>query len=163
LVVITGTKFSLVLAHDMHLTEIEDGKARMKAHYARLFTDVNSASKFEDMEVDLVKGFSVPPAEPLFNAPFLVPEGATFWIGAPTDWKGDVAHPAPRRMIFITVRGEYAVTVSDNVVRHFPAGSVLVVEDTTGIGHSTKITSKEDCYVFGVGLASAKSGHPAAD
>jgi len=133
---------------------IEDG-GRMKARYTRLFTDVNGASKFEDKEIDLVKGFSVPPAEPLFNAPFLVPEGATFWIGAPTDWKGDAVHPAPRRMIFITVRGEYAVTVSDNVVRHFPAGSVLVVEDTTGMGHSSKITGKEDCYIFGVGLAPA--------
>jgi hypothetical protein len=51
----------------------------MKARYTRLITnDVTGASKFEDMEVDLVKGFSVPPAEPLFNAPFLVPEGATF-------------------------------------------------------------------------------------
>jgi hypothetical protein len=58
-------------------------------------------------------------------------------------------------MIFITVRGEYAVTVSDNVVRYFPAGSVLVVEDTTGMGHSSKITGKEDCYIFGVGLALA--------
>jgi hypothetical protein len=57
-------------------------------------------------------------------------------------------------MIFITVRGEYTVTVSDNVVRRL-AGSVLVVEDTIGKGRSTKITSKEDCYVFGVGLAPA--------
>ena len=60
----------------------------MKARYTRLFTDVNGASKFEDIEVDLVKGFFVPPAEPLVNAPFLVPEGATFWIGAPTDLEG---------------------------------------------------------------------------
>jgi hypothetical protein len=61
---------------------------RMKARYTRLVTDVNGASKFEDMEVELAKGFSVPPAEPLFNARFLMPEGATFWLGAPTDWKG---------------------------------------------------------------------------
>jgi hypothetical protein len=127
----------------------------MKAQYARLITDADGASKFEEMEIGLIKGFAVPPAEPLFSAPFLMPEGATFWIGAPTDWKGDEPHPAPRRMIFITVRGEYSVTASGNVVRSFPPGSVLVLDDTTGIGHSTTITSAEDCYVFGVGLAAA--------
>jgi hypothetical protein len=125
----------------------------VKAQYTRLITDANGASKFEEMEIGLTKGFAVPPAEPLFNAPFLMPEGATFWIGAPTDWRGDEPHPAPRRMIFITVRGEYLVTVSGNVARRFPPGSVLVLEDTTGIGHSTSITSTEDCYVFAVGLA----------
>jgi hypothetical protein len=127
----------------------------MKAQYARLITDADGASKFEEMEIGLNKGFAVPPAAPLFSAPFLMPEGATFWIGAPVDWKGDEPHPAPRRMIFITVRGEYSVTVSGNIVRSFPPGSVLVLEDTTGIGHSTTITSAEDCYVFGVGLAAA--------
>jgi hypothetical protein len=29
---------------------------------------------------------------------------------------------------------------------------MLVVEDTTGDGHSTTITSDEDCFAFAVGL-----------
>jgi len=55
-------------------------------------------------------------------------------------------------MIFITVRGEYEVTTSARAVRRFPVGSVLIVEDTTGEGHSTKIISSEDVIVFAVGL-----------
>ena len=68
------------------------------------------------------------------------------------NWKGGAAHPAPRRAIFITVRGEYQVTPSDGVARRFAAGSVVIVEDTTGDGHSTTITSDVDCIVFAVGL-----------
>jgi hypothetical protein len=123
----------------------------MRAHYTRIFTDAGGASRFADLEIELSAGFAVPPAEPLHSAPFLAPDG-TFWIGAPIDWKGDTAHPAPRRAIFVTARGEYEVTTTDGVVRRFPAGSVLLVEDTTGDGHSTTITSAEDCLVFAVGL-----------
>ena len=123
----------------------------MRAQYTRLFTDEHGASCFATIEIELAAGFSAPPAEPLHFAQFLAPDGC-FWIGAPTNWKGDAAHPAPRRAIFITARGEYQVTTSKGVVRRFPAGSVLVVEDTIGAGHSTAITSDEDCFIFAVGL-----------
>jgi hypothetical protein len=116
-------------------------------------TDESGGSAIVDLELPLGVGFAVPPAEPLYTAPFLAPDG-TFWIGAPTSWKGDANHPAPRRAIFVTVRGEYQVTTSDGGIRRFPAGSVLVVEDTTGVGHSTKITSDDPCYIFCVGLPS---------
>ena len=127
----------------------------MRATYTRMFTDSRGVSCFEDLEIELVQGFSDPPAEPLHTAQFLAGDGATFWVGAPTDWKGDVPHPAPRRMIFITVRGEYEVTTADKILRRFPIGSVLIVEDTTGSGHSTTITSAEDVVVFAVGLPPA--------
>jgi hypothetical protein len=123
----------------------------MRAKYIRLYADASGASDFADLEIELVAGFAVPPAEPLHRAQFLAPD-STFWIGAPTMWNGATAHPAPRRAIFVTARGEYEVTTSDGAVRRFPAGSVLLLEDTTGEGHSTRITSSEDCIVFAVGL-----------
>jgi hypothetical protein len=63
--------------------------------------------------------------------------------------------PAPRRQVFVTARGEYEVTAGDGTIRRFPEGSVLLLEDTTGAGHSTRITSGEECIVFAVGLANA--------
>jgi hypothetical protein len=128
----------------------------MRAQYTRLFTDAQGASRFADLDIELSAGFAVPPAEPLHSAPFLVPD-STFWIGAPTNWKGGTAHPAPRRAIFVTARGEYEVTTSNGAVRRFPAGSVLLLEDTTGEGHSTRITSSEDCLVFAVGLPASSA------
>jgi hypothetical protein len=126
----------------------------MRAQYTRLFTDEHGASRFADLEIELSAGFAAPPAEPLHFAHFLAPDGS-FWVGAPTNWKGDAAHPAPRRAIFVTARGEYQVTTTDGVARRFPAGSVLIVEDTTG--HSTAITSDEDCIIFAVGLPPASA------
>lgn len=125
----------------------------MQAHYTRIFTDHQGVARFDEVAITLEKGFAVPPAEPLHVAPFLPAENS-FWIGAPTTWKGHQAHPAPRRQIFVTVSGEYEVTAGDNVKRRFPPGSVLVIEDTTGSGHSSTITSSEDAIVFAVGLPS---------
>ena len=45
------------------------------------------------------------------------------------------------------------MTVSDGAVRIFPVGSVLLLEDTHGKGHSTRITSDVDILVFAVTLA----------
>jgi len=123
----------------------------MLATYIRLFTDEHGTSRFEERSIQLEKGFAVPPAEPLHVGQFLPTDGS-FWIGAPANWRGDTPHPAPRRQIFVTVQGEYQVTAGDGAVRRFPPGSVLVVEDTTGSGHSTKIIDTEDCVIFAVGL-----------
>jgi hypothetical protein len=130
-------------------------ETRMQAQYVRLFTDERGVSLFDDKEIELVSGFAVPPAEPLHFAEFLDAD-SSFWIGAPTDWRGDESHPAPRRQIFITVRGEYQVTAGDGAVRRFPAGSVLFLEDTTGTGHSTRIIGADDCIIFAVGLRPKK-------
>ena len=124
----------------------------MKAIYARLFADAAGASRIEDLSIDLLPGFAVPPAEPLQSASFLAPEGSTVWIGAPPNWKGGEPHPAPRRMIFVTTQGEYEVTTSSGSIRRFPVRSVLLVEDVSGDGHSTRITSGESLIVFAVGL-----------
>ena len=124
----------------------------MQAHYTRLFTDDQGDSCFEDLAIDLQPaGFAAEGVEPLPWAPFLANEG-TFWSGGPTTWKGGSPHPAPRRFIGVTVEGEYEITTSKGVTRRFPCGSVLLVEDTTGAGHSTKVTSAEDVIFFGVAL-----------
>jgi hypothetical protein len=123
----------------------------MRAPYRRLFADPLGVSAIEEGGTELESGFAVPPAEPLYSGPFLA-TGGSFWVGAPTNWAGDAPHPAPRRMIFVTVQGVYEVTVGDGTTHRFPPGSVLIVEDTTGAGHSTKITSIEDVVVFAVNL-----------
>ncbi len=123
----------------------------MRATYTRIYTDSEGISQFEDMGIELSPGFAVPPAEPLQVAPFF-PADQSYWIGAPPNWQGEVAHPTPRRQIFVIVRGEVEVTPGKGSARRFPVGSVLILEDTTGAGHSSKITSGEDTLVFAVGL-----------
>lgn len=123
-----------------------------QARYTRLYADENGESHFEELEVELVPTDFAPPAAPLNIARFL-PTAESTWVGAFPDWGGDPPHPTPRRQIFCTVQGEYEVTASDGAVRRFSPGSVLLLEDTWGKGHSTRILGDVDTVVFGVALA----------
>lgn len=123
-----------------------------QATYVRLYADEKGESHFEELEVSLAPVDFAPPAEPLNIAQFF-PAVQSLWVGASHGWGGEVPHPSPRRQVFCTMQGEYQVTASDGSVRLFPMGSVLLLEDTTGKGHSTRIISSEDALVFAVVLA----------
>jgi|SRR5262245_15718402 hypothetical protein len=123
-----------------------------RAKYIRLYADENGESHFEDLEMVLVPVDFAPPAAPLHIAQFR-PTARSLWVGAPAGWAGETPHPAPQRLIFCLLQGEYEVTASDGSVRSFPTGSVLLLEDTWGKGHSTRITSPENVLIFSVVLA----------
>ena len=72
----------------------------MRMRYSRLFANSDGASCFDDRETELEVGFAAPPAEPLYTAKFS-PAVEAFWMGAVPTWKGDIPHPAPRRMAFV--------------------------------------------------------------
>ena len=122
------------------------------ATYVHLYADEHGESHFEDLDIQLLPADFAPPAGLLNVAPFL-PTAGSFWVGGDAGWHGEVPHPAPRRQILITLAGEYEVTASDGSVRSFGVGRVLVIEDTAGKGHSTRIISQEDLLVFGIALA----------
>ena len=123
-----------------------------RAGYVRLFADQLGESHFEDVDVDLVPIDFAPPAAPLHVAGLFQAEKCGF-VGAYPDWQGQTPHPSPRRQLFCNLRGEYEVTASDGVIRRFPAGSVLLLEDTTGKGHSTRLIGDEDALLVSVTLA----------
>jgi hypothetical protein len=127
----------------------------MEAHYTRLFADDQGESCFEDVAMELHQAMLVEGIEALPSAPFLASE-ATFWVGSTTSWKGEALHTSPRRFILVGVTGEYAVTTSEGVTRRFGPGSVLLAEDTTGKGHSTRTISNG--YAFCVALAVEGAG-----
>jgi hypothetical protein len=123
-----------------------------QARYVRLYADENGESHFEDLEIALVPVDYAPPAAPLNIAQFL-PTAQSRWVGAPVGWHGETPHPSPHRQIFCMLAGECEVTASDRSVRRFAAGSVLLLEDTWGKGHSTRVISTDDVVIFAVALA----------
>jgi hypothetical protein len=123
-----------------------------RARYVRLFADERGESHFADVEVELEPVAYAPPAPPLPVAALFPATGCGFLSG-PVDWDGQIPHPSPRRQLFCSLHGEYEITASDGTVRRFPAGSVLLFEDTTGKGHASRITSVEDVLVVVVALA----------
>ena len=126
------------------------------AKHVRIYADEAGESHFEDLETELTFMDFAPPAAPLTMAPFLA-AAKTQWLGAPLGWAGDVPHPSPGRQIFCTTQGEYEVTASDGGVRRFPAGAVLLLEDTWGKGHRTTVTSEIDLVVLVVTLAESET------
>lgn len=115
--------------------------------YIRLYADDTGESHFEDLEIELAPGDFAPPAAPLNVAPFL-PAVDSLLVGAPTDWSGETPHPTPRRQVFCTLRGEVEVTASDGNVRSLSPGDIIVLEDTWGKGHSTRVISQDDAVFF---------------
>jgi hypothetical protein len=127
-----------LLANDFYIAQ----EAIMQsARYVRLYSDDLGESHFEDVEVPLQQQDFAHADTPLNVARFL-PADAVYWVGAPADWSDELLHPSPRRQLLCTVEGEYEITASDGEVRCFPAGSVLLVEDTSGRGHHASITNR---------------------
>jgi len=52
-------------------------------------------------------------------------------------------HNAPFPLFIVGLCGTFSIEVSDGEVREFPPGSVVLVEDTTGKGHTTRRVGDE--------------------
>lgn len=124
----------------------------MQARYVRMYNDAEGASHFEDLSLDLVEQDFGPPAEPAMVGEFHA-VARTLVFGAGPQWRGDVPHPTPQRQIFCVMRGVVEVTVSDGERRRFGPGDLIVLDDTRGNGHSSRVVSSEDLLLFGSVLA----------
>jgi hypothetical protein len=60
------------------------------------------------------------------------------FLASPTGWFGDW-HPAPKRQIALFLSGNLEIEVSDGEKRRFESGSVVLLEDTRGKGHTTRV------------------------
>ncbi len=80
-----------------------------------------------------------------------MPAARCGFLSAPAGWSGDY-HPTPRRQFLFVLRGIFEGTASDGVVRRFGPGGVLLMEDTTGKGHATRIIGDEDALAAVVQL-----------
>jgi quercetin dioxygenase-like cupin family protein len=52
-------------------------------------------------------------------------------------------HNAPFELFIVGVRGTFSIEVSDGEVREFRPGSVVLVQDTVGKGHTTRRVGDE--------------------
>ena len=62
-------------------------------------------------------------------------------------------HTAPRRQYSITLTGEIEVGTPDGTIKHYGPGTVLMAEDLTGTGHSTRVVGTEPRFAIIVPLA----------
>jgi hypothetical protein len=113
--------------------------------YTRLYTDADGESHFEDAEVSFNSVDFAPPAPPIDVSEFAAAAQYGFIKAAP-GWYGDW-HPVPNRQWMFYLSGEIEAEVSDGEVRKFGAGSVTLVEDTTGRGHRSRVLGDSEAVL----------------
>lgn len=110
--------------------------------FTRLYCDSGSTSMFEDVEVPFSPAEFAPPAPPV-DVAAAVPASAHLFIRANAGWF-DPSHPAPARQFMVVLSGLIEVEAG-GAARQLSAGDVLLVEDTEGPGHSTRVL--QDCVI----------------
>ena len=123
----------------------------MMATYVRLYSDASGESHFDDVEIDLASTDYTPSAPPLFLSD--ITEATHFrFMQAPAGWTSDW-HISSTRTMFFVLKGEWEVTASNGESRRFSAGSALLVEDTSGKGHRSRVVSDVDSLAAMVELS----------
>lgn len=119
------------------------------ATYIRIYTDEWGESHFAEVSVELFPKDFAPPAAPLQVAE-LTEASDCYLVGAEPEWAGSTPHPTPQRQIFCILRGRCAITVSDGETREVGPGAFVLLEDTTGKGHSSRVVSSEPLLLLGI-------------
>ena len=70
-----------------------------------------------------------------------------------SDW-----HQESRRNYIITLSGEGEIGIGDGTHRRFGPGQVMLVEDLTGQGHTTRVSSSEPRVTVAIPLANQVPG-----
>ena len=98
--------------------------------FARLYTGDDGRSHIEDLDLDAgpIKWLT---EQPTASITFRSSQPGNF-----VDW-----HPAPRRQFMITLSGQVEIGLGDGTSRRFGAGDVMLAEDLTGEGHTTRVVS----------------------
>ena len=123
----------------------------MKASYVRLFTDAQGETHFEEIQSTLDRVDFAYGMPPVFVSEEIAAQASSFF-GAPAGWESDW-HPSSGRHLFAVLTGAWEVTASDGERRTFSKGDVLLVEDTTGKGHTSTVISEEESLSLLVMLA----------
>src|SRR2546430_2049277 len=110
--------------------------------YTRLFSDEQGESHFDEVEIEFANTDYVESAAPLQLSARHAAVDCRF-MDAPAGWTSDW-HPSSARNLFVVLSGEWEVTASDGERRRFKTGDMLLVDDTTGKGHTSRVVGEED-------------------
>jgi hypothetical protein len=106
----------------------------------RLFADSEGESHFTASSIDLASSNFAPPAPPLEVSAIV--DARHGFLRAPPGWFGDW-HPSPARQFMCLLSGTLEVSVSDGETRQITPGTIVLLEDTAGRGHATRVVSEQ--------------------
>lgn len=111
--------------------------------YVRIYTDNSDDTHFADAELEMNEVDFRPPAPMLFVSHAHESTMIQF-VRIPGRWNGD-GITVPQAQFFICLDGQLEITVSDGEKRRFSPGGVVLMEDTSGKGHRTRVIGAKDC------------------
>ena len=116
----------------------------------RLYASPDGESHYDTIEYPMNLLDDSPPAKPHW---FTDPQGAKSWVSVrcPVGWDGGL-HPTPRRQIIICTSGSLRVTSSLGDAQELRPGNAVLLEDTTGKGHISEVTSLTDFEAIAIRL-----------
>jgi len=122
--------------------------------YVRVYTDATGETHFEQMGLSFTSADYAPPAPPIDVSTF-GPAAAYGFLRVRSGWYGDW-HPVPRRQLHVYLASELELEVSDGEVRTLRPGDVVLVEDTTGRGHISRVVGEADMLIAVIQLPDLK-------
>lgn len=125
--------------------------------YIRIFADPEGESHFEKGSVEMTSNSYAPPAPPLDISIPRAAEALVF-LHLPAGWNGDW-HPSPVCQYLIVMTGECEFETSDGNVCRGRAGDVVLLDDTTGKGHRTRVVGHAAMTIAAVHIPPGSSSH----
>ena len=120
------------------------------AKFVHVYTGADGQSVVEEKEFEMQSFVDTEGAHGLSTELVKTP-GITFRVYEPGYFLD--FHTAPRRQYSITLTGEIEVGTPDGTVNHYGPGTVLLAEDLTGEGHSTRVVGTEPRFAIIIPLA----------
>ena len=111
----------------------------------RLYTGTDQKSHFEDIELQFGGN------QPMLTTAAHAASSAVFRC-APAGLFLE-RHPAPRRQFLVTLSGSWEIEASNGVKRVFKSGDVMLADDTSGEGHTSRVLGGEPHVFMTVPLA----------
>ena len=105
--------------------------------YLRIYSDSAGCSHFETLKIELNSNDYAPPASPLYTSNPETVDKIVF-LELPAGWYGDW-HPTPVRQWLTLISGECEFEAGDGERRRRKAGDIVMLDDTTGKGHRTRV------------------------
>ena len=110
--------------------------------YHKLFSDAAGESHWQDIEVNFQEREFAPPAKDVeISEP--EPVRRMMFLRLRSGWDEPI-HPSPVRQKLVCLAGSVRVTASDGEMRDISPGDVWHMEDNTGKGHHTVVTSDDN-------------------
>lgn len=104
--------------------------------YHRISADAQGGSHFDTVTVEQSLASGAPPAAPFYVSGDKPASKYRFYSFQP-GWIGDW-HPCPARQFLALMSGAVEMETTDGTVRRLGPGDLVLLEDTTGKGHTTR-------------------------